>query len=162
MSVYGFIHPVPQFPLWVVANDRGLESVLMGGPAPACDRDDSHPIVAEAIRQLEAYFRRERRDFNVPLAPAGTPYQHRVWAALQRIGYGETRSYQDIAKEIGSVARAVGGANGSNPIAIIVPCHRVIGQTGKLTGYGGGLERKQYLLDLERGHGGRALAGAGL
>jgi methylated-DNA-[protein]-cysteine S-methyltransferase len=149
MSVYGFVHPAPPFPIWVVAGVRGIESVSIGGAAPECPRDDSYPVVAEAVRQLEAYFNRELRDFDLPLAPAGTPYQHRVWAALRRIGYGQTRSYMDIAREIGSVARAVGQANGSNPIAILVPCHRVIGNSGKLTGYGGGLDRKQYLLNLE-------------
>lgn len=102
--------------------------------------------------QLAEYFAGERREFDLPLAPVGTPFQHRVWAALRAIPYGQKASYGDIAGRLGlgpAAARAVGLANGSNPISIVVPCHRVIGADGSLTGYGGGLERKQFLLDLE-------------
>jgi methylated-DNA-[protein]-cysteine S-methyltransferase len=104
------------------------------------------------IRQLDEYFAAQRTDFDVPMAFGGTPFQRTVWAALREIPYGETVSYGQLAKRIGcpAAARAVGLANGRNPIGIIVPCHRVVGATGKLTGYGGGLERKQHLLDLER------------
>jgi methylated-DNA-[protein]-cysteine S-methyltransferase len=102
--------------------------------------------------QLSEYFARSRRTFTIPIALAGTPFQKRVWSELMTIPYGETRSYRQLAEAIGnpSSMRAVGAANGQNPISIIVPCHRVIGSDGALVGYGGGLERKRFLLDLER------------
>ena len=108
---------------------------------------------AEPIEQLQQYFAGTRTSFDVPLEPSGTPFQLRVWSALQDIGYGETLSYGELAARVGqpSAARAVGMANGRNPIAVIVPCHRVIGADGTLTGYGGGLERKRMLLALEAG-----------
>ncbi|MGE2692829.1 methylated-DNA--[protein]-cysteine S-methyltransferase [Mycolicibacterium pulveris] len=108
----------------------------------------------EAVEQLEAYFAGERRDFDLQLDLIGTAFQRRVWEALLTIPYGETRSYGEIARQIGSPAafRAVGLANGHNPIGIIVPCHRVIGANGSLTGYGGGIDRKKTLLGLERLH----------
>ena len=107
---------------------------------------------ADATKQLDAYFAGERLDFEVEFELGGTQFQQRVWKALLTIPYGETRSYGEIAGQIGApgAARAVGLANGHNPIAIIVPCHRVIGASGKLTGYGGGLDRKQTLLSLEK------------
>ncbi len=110
-------------------------------------------VLAEARAQLTAYFAGERTDFDLPLDPAGTPFQRRVWESLRTIPYASTRSYGELAAQIGqpSASRAVGLANGRNPISIIVPCHRVIGANGTLTGYGGGLERKRVLLDLERG-----------
>jgi methylated-DNA-[protein]-cysteine S-methyltransferase len=106
----------------------------------------------DVVQQLEEYFRRERTTFTVPIAPVGTPFQLRVWESLRTIPYGETRSYGQLADAIGnrSAMRAVGAANGRNPISIIVPCHRVIGSDGTLVGYGGGLERKRFLLDLEQ------------
>ena len=106
--------------------------------------------------QLEEYFAGERRVFELDLAPEATPFQADVLDALQRIPYGETRSYLDIAKELGKpkAVRAVGGANGANPIPVIIPCHRVIGSNGSLTGFGGGLDTKRFLLDLERRHSG--------
>ena len=106
----------------------------------------------DAAEQLEEYFAGERTEFDLDLELAGTDFQRRVWAALQTIPYGETRSYGDIAEQIGKPGafRAVGLANGRNPIGIIVPCHRVIGASGSLTGYGGGLDRKKLLLDLEQ------------
>ncbi|WP_143831821.1 methylated-DNA--[protein]-cysteine S-methyltransferase [Nocardiopsis sp. CNR-923] len=105
----------------------------------------------DAIAQLRAYFAGELREFDLPLAPAGTDWQLRVWAALTTIPYGETASYGQLARELGrpTASRAVGMANGRNPISIIVPCHRVIGADGSLTGYAGGLERKRFLLALE-------------
>jgi methylated-DNA-[protein]-cysteine S-methyltransferase len=108
---------------------------------------------ADVAHQLDAYFAGELRDFDLQLAPAGTPFQQQVWSALRAIPYGETASYGEIASTVGQpgAARAVGGANNRNPIAIIVPCHRVIGAGGSLTGYGGGLERKRKLLALEAG-----------
>jgi methylated-DNA-[protein]-cysteine S-methyltransferase len=106
----------------------------------------------EVVDQLEAYFAGQRTDFDLELGLAGSEFQRRVWQALLTIPYGETRSYGQVAEQIGAsgAARAVGLANGRNPIAIIVPCHRVIGASGSLTGYGGGLDRKRSLLELER------------
>lgn len=103
------------------------------------------------VEQLGEYFRGERVHFDVPLAPRGDAFQQRVWSLLRRIPYGETRSYGQLAKELGdpALARAVGAANGRNPISVIVPCHRVVGADGRLVGYAGGLERKRFLLDLE-------------
>jgi methylated-DNA-[protein]-cysteine S-methyltransferase len=107
-------------------------------------------------KQLEEFFAGSRKTFDLPLKPAGTEFQKDVLNALQTIPYGETRSYKDIAEAIGrpKAVRAVGGANGNNPIPIIIPCHRVIGSNGSLTGFGGGVAAKQYLLDLERSHSG--------
>ncbi|MFF7899568.1 methylated-DNA--[protein]-cysteine S-methyltransferase [Streptomyces sp. NPDC088817] len=107
----------------------------------------------ETVEQLEAYFGGELKEFTVPLRLHGTPFQRSVWDQLQKIPYGETRSYGDLATALGNLgaSRAVGLANGKNPVSIIVPCHRVIGTGGGLTGYGGGLPRKQRLLDFERG-----------
>lgn len=121
----------------------------MSAPSASCSRHEA-PFV-EAVTQLRAYFAGELESFALPLAGEGTDFQKSVWAALTTIPYGETRSYADIAAQIGKpgAARAVGLANGSNPISIIVPCHRVIGANGTLTGYGGGLERKRWLLEHE-------------
>ena len=110
------------------------------------------PVLVEAQRQLVAYFAGELQHFDLSLAARGTPFQQRVWAELANIPYGSTASYGDIARRLGMAAgasRAVGLANGSNPLAIVVPCHRVIGSNGTLTGYAGGLERKRFLLGLE-------------
>jgi methylated-DNA-[protein]-cysteine S-methyltransferase len=110
-------------------------------------------VLTTAARQLDAYFAGRLKAFDLPLAPAGTVFQRRVWDALRAIPFGETRSYGQLATAIGkpSAMRAVGAANGSNPIVIVVPCHRVIGADGSLTGFGGGLERKKFLLSLEQG-----------
>jgi methylated-DNA-[protein]-cysteine S-methyltransferase len=108
-------------------------------------------LQTQIVEQLEEYFSGERFEFDVPLAPRGTEFQMRVWDGLQEIPYGETLSYLDLAKRIGTpeAVRAVGAANGANPLPIVIPCHRVIGHNGKLVGYGGGLEIKQYLLRME-------------
>jgi methylated-DNA-[protein]-cysteine S-methyltransferase len=133
--------------------DGALTSVLMESDpqdvAPHWEQNDD--VLATARKQLEEYFAGERIEFDLDLAPSGTQFQQRVWEALNTIPYGEVRSYGQIADQIGNptAARAVGLANGRNPIAVVVPCHRVIGASGSLTGYGGGLERKRYLLDLE-------------
>ncbi len=113
--------------------------------------EPADPVLAAAVRQLGEYFARERQVFSIPLRPAGTPFQLRVWKALEEIPYGHTRTYLDIARVLGQPAavRAVGAANGRNPLPIFVPCHRVIGSSGSLTGYGGGLEVKLELLRLE-------------
>ena len=116
-------------------------------------RDDAHPLLVETARQLTAYFAKELTEFDLPLAPIGSEFQQRVWKELAQIGYGETASYGEVAHRIGksnAASRAVGLANGSNPIPIVIPCHRVIGANGTLTGYAGGLERKQLLLGLEQ------------
>jgi methylated-DNA-[protein]-cysteine S-methyltransferase len=120
--------------------------VPSGGPSP------QNPLLGEALSQLRAYFAGRLREFRLPLSLAGTDFQIRVWRHLQTIPYGETRSYSAIAQAIGrpSAVRAVGAANGANPVPIVVPCHRVIGANGKLVGYGGGLPLKRRLLELER------------
>ena len=113
--------------------------------------NSKNTIIAKAEKQLEEYFKGKRKSFDLPLAPEGTEFQKSVWRELSKISYGETISYGEQAKRIGKpkAMRAVGGANGKNPIAIIVPCHRVIGANGTLTGFGGGLKAKTYLLELE-------------
>jgi methylated-DNA-[protein]-cysteine S-methyltransferase len=126
---------------------------LSGDGRPRGERDDAHPVLVEAARQLAAYFAGDLTVFDLPLAPAGSDFQQRVWKELQLIGYGETASYGAIALRLGmtnAASRAVGLANGRNPIPIVIPCHRVIGADGTLTGYAGGLERKQRLLELEQ------------
>jgi methylated-DNA-[protein]-cysteine S-methyltransferase len=117
------------------------------------ERADDDPLLLEAVRQLHAYFDRELKEFDLPLAPVGTAFQQRVWQQLQEIGYGETASYGEIAARLGmnpGASRAVGAANGRNPIGIVIPCHRVVGSKGSLSGYAGGVERKQLLLGLEQ------------
>jgi methylated-DNA-[protein]-cysteine S-methyltransferase len=120
---------------------------------PRGDRDDTSPVLAEAVRQLRAYFEHDLKEFDLPLDPSGSEFQRSVWAQLLKIGYGDTASYGQIAKRLGksnAASRAVGLANGSNPIPIVIPCHRVIGADGTLTGYAGGIERKQTLLEIEQ------------
>lgn len=143
--------------LRLVASGGGLCGVYMTehrhAPPPAAygqERDDE-PVLQLARRQLGEYFAGERRRFELPLAPDGTEFQRAVWAALSTLEYGAVCSYADIARQIGRPAatRAVGAANGRNPISIIVPCHRVVGSDRSLTGYGGGLERKRWLLAHE-------------
>jgi methylated-DNA-[protein]-cysteine S-methyltransferase len=146
--------------LKLVASDKGLIAVLWENDKPNRVRlgelvkKHSHPVLMEAERQLGEYFEGKRRSFSVALDMRGTPFQKNVWEALLAIPFGETRSYRDIAKKLGNpeATRAVGAANGRNPISIIVPCHRVIGLNGKLRGFAGGLETKARLLELEQGH----------
>jgi len=113
--------------------------------------DARHPLTAAAAEQLREYFDGKRRRFSLPLSPPGTPFQRRVWAALQRIEYGGTVTYGTLARQIDSptAARAVGAAVGRNPVSVVVPCHRAVGRKGTLTGYAGGLARKRFLLELE-------------
>ena len=120
--------------------------------SPGGRENPRNPILAEACRQLQAYLDGDLRRFDLPLDPAGTPFQKQVWQQLLTIPYGETRSYREVAQTIGAprAVRAVGAANGANPIAIVIPCHRVIGSSGKLVGYGGGLDLKRRLLALEK------------
>jgi methylated-DNA-[protein]-cysteine S-methyltransferase len=143
--------------LTLVGSERGLAAVLWEDEAPSpaglgdAVEDTRHPLLLQAQRQLAEYFAGSRRTFTVPLDPSGTQFQNTVWNALRTIPFGETRSYGQIADQIGSrkAVRAVGAANGRNPIPIIVPCHRVIGADGTLTGFGGGLAIKARLLALE-------------
>ena len=145
--------------LRIVERDGSVVAIEFSPFRPPADgrplgaRADDEPVLAEAVRQLTAYFAGELTAFDLPLAPVGTEFQRRVWEQLATIGYGETASYGEIAGRLGmtnAASRAVGLANGRNPIPIVVPCHRVIGANGTLTGYAGGLERKQLLLELEQ------------
>jgi methylated-DNA-[protein]-cysteine S-methyltransferase len=145
----------PIGPLALAGRGRVLTNLRMLNQTHEPNRKDWGPddrAFPDVVEQLEAYFARERTDFDLELGLEGSEFQRRVWQALLTIPYGETRSYGQVAEQIGATgsARAVGLANGRNPIAIVVPCHRVIGASGSLTGYGGGLDRKRSLLELER------------
>lgn len=133
------------------ADNKGLCRVDFGQRAPVDGALPEHPVLRQAVDQLEAYFRGERTSFDLPLKPVGTPFQGEVWTALQQIPHGEVRTYGEIARSIGrpKAFRAVGMANNRNPISIIIPCHRVIGSNGAMIGYGGGLDIKIRLLQLE-------------
>ncbi|MDO9417798.1 methylated-DNA--[protein]-cysteine S-methyltransferase [Pararhizobium sp.] len=143
--------------LTLVASGRGLAAILWENDRPNRVRlgdlipQDKHPVLRLAEQQLDAYFAGQRTVFDISLDMKGTDFQKSVWVALLTIPFGETRSYADIARQIGSprAFRAVGAANGRNPISIITPCHRAVGSDGSLTGFAGGLEAKRYLLDLE-------------
>ncbi len=148
----------PIGPLRIVERDGAITAIEFtpfhdSDGRPRGDRDDAQPVLTEAVRQLEAYFARNLKEFDLPLAPAGSAFQQRVWAELLGVGWGETASYGEIAHRLGmtnAASRAVGLANGRNPIPIVIPCHRIIGANGTLTGYAGGLDRKQRLLELEQ------------
>ncbi|MFN0130419.1 MAG: methylated-DNA--[protein]-cysteine S-methyltransferase [Verrucomicrobiales bacterium] len=165
MDRYFTTLPSPVGALLLTSDGRALTGLYLeehagepvGGPEVGWKRSGEPFLVA--IEQLNEYFAGRRREFDVPLAAAGTDFQQRVWAALATIPFGETRSYGDIARSLGQpgASRAVGLANGQNPISIIVPCHRVIGANGTLTGYGGGLERKRWLLEHEGALAGQSL-----
>lgn len=148
-------HPSPLGSLLLVSNDQRLWRVHLQNHQPVNPQPDwchsERPLLA-ARRQLDEYFGGERRQFELPLVMAGTPFQRQVWQALQQIPLGETRSYQQLATTIGRprAVRAVGAANGANLLAIVVPCHRVIGSNGQLTGYAGGLANKAALLAMEQ------------
>lgn len=135
----------------VVNGDGALTRVLFGGQAVPAGAERDAERCAAAVAQLREYFAGERTDFDLPLAPAGSEFQRRVWDELRRVGYGTTTDYRGLGARIGrpNAARAVGRANATNPIPIVIPCHRVIGASGSLTGYAGGLEAKRLLLDLE-------------
>lgn len=136
----------------ITGNENGLATLyFVDERKPAIGKP--HPSLKEALYQLEEYFKGMRKDFGIKLNPKGTDFQKRVWEKLVTVPFGKTVSYLDISRMIGdaNATRAVGNANGSNPISIIVPCHRVIGVNGKLVGYGGGLWRKEWLLNHERG-----------
>ena len=162
----------PIGPLALVASDAGLHEIRFpGGCRPAGDRpgDDSgpaspaepdHPVLVATVTQLREYFAGERYDFDLPLAPRGTAFQLMAWRALRSIPYAVTVSYGEQARRLGDPkkTRAVGAANGQNPIPIVIPCHRVVGADGKLVGFGGGLATKAWLLDHERRCAGQTLA----
>ena len=159
--------PSPLGPLWAVVDEAGALLQLDFVGARNAPEDEAAFVaghrrsgravafaegrLAAVARQLGEYFAGERRSFDLAVAAQGSPFQRRVWETLRRIPYGATRSYGELARELGrpSAARAVGRANGSNPVALVVPCHRVIGASGALTGYAGGVERKRALLELE-------------
>jgi methylated-DNA-[protein]-cysteine S-methyltransferase len=147
--------------LLLVSNGEALTGVCLSPAEPKKDWQRDDALLEPARQQLQAYFAGELCDFNLPLAPAGTTFQRQVWDELQRIGFGQTTTYGEIARRLGQpgAGRPVGAANGRNPIAIIIPCHRVIGSDGTLTGYGGGLDRKQWLLRHEAQVLARSLAG---
>jgi len=159
MSYYYKITTTPVGVLTLIASDRGLAAILWQDDSPRRVRLDprvenaDHPLLLQAEQQLQEYFAGTRQRFDLPLDFAGTEFQRKVWAALVSIPFGETRSYKQIAEQIGhpSAMRAVGAANGRNPVSIIAPCHRVIGANGKLTGFAGGLDVKAFLLSLESG-----------
>ena len=141
--------------LRATATEAGLRTIMLPGEGPAGEPDPSwtrqDARFEPLARQLEAYFQRRLQTFDLPLALEGTEFQKRVWQELMKVPYGTTSSYAEIARRIGrpSATRAVGAANGRNPLPIIVPCHRIIGHNGSLTGYGGGLAAKRLLLELE-------------
>ena len=140
--------PSPVGPLTLAESDGALTGIAFRDEG-ACDRS---PLLDEAERQLTEYFAGRRRDFDLPLSPSGTEFQRMVWSALRTIPYGRTCSYKDIARAVGRPAacRAVGMANNRNPLPIVIPCHRVVGASGALTGYAAGVEVKRKLLDIEK------------
>jgi len=158
--LYRTVMESPVGPLTLVASDKGLRAVLWECDAPTRvrlgevldDIDDPNGVLAAAEEQLDEYFAGSRCEFDLPLDPDGTDFQHNAWDALCTIPFGETVSYGEQARRMGDVrkARAVGAANGRNPLSIIVPCHRVVGADGSLTGFAAGLETKAWLLDHER------------
>ena len=155
MIFYQYIDS-PVGPLLLAASDAGLHAIEFAENRHPVKRSDDwqqgdHPLLAEAQRQLDGYFDGTRNAFNLPLSPQGTDFQRNVWNTLASIPYGQTISYAQLAQRIGkpSAMRAVGAANGRKPLPIVLPCHRVIGADGSLTGFGGGLPTKQFLLQLE-------------
>lgn len=154
------IHPSPLGPLRLEARDGRLVGLWMDADPGEAERGDD-PVLDAIAAQLDEWFAGERRDFDVPVELDGTPFQREVWTALCDIPFGETISYGELARRVGrppSASRAVGAANGRNPVSLVVPCHRVIGANGTLVGYGGGLERKRWLLDWEQGRAALPLA----
>ena len=156
MTVFQTRIDSPVGPLLLAASDAGLHAIEFHASRHPVRRrvewrDGRHPLLDAARDQLQEYFDGRRRSFELPLAPAGTTFQRQVWLALGEIPYGATQTYSQLAARLGrpTATRAVGAANGRNPLPIVLPCHRVIGADGSLTGFGGGLPTKQYLLQLE-------------
>jgi methylated-DNA-[protein]-cysteine S-methyltransferase len=158
MSLFYKMMESPVGKLKLVASDKGLAAILWENDSPRRVRlgevveEERHPVLIETERQLGEYFAGKRRDFSIALDVRGTRFQKDVWEALLAIPFGETRSYGELAKQLGNprATRAVGAANGRNPVSVIVPCHRVVGSSGKLTGFAGGLDAKAHLLGLEK------------
>ncbi|ENC6729817.1 cysteine methyltransferase [Vibrio navarrensis] len=156
---YYTIAPSPLGEMTLQANDEGILGIWFTTQTTRPDdlgqEDANHPVLGLALTQLNEYFLGKRTQFDLPIAAKGTAFQMQVWQALTTIPYGETWSYQELANAIGNpkAVRAVGLANGKNPVSIVVPCHRVIGKNGKLTGYAGGIERKRWLLERESNQG---------
>lgn len=150
---YYMIYQISGFEITIAEKDGKIAELSFGSYVMPGWKKEKTDLLAEAEKQLEEYFNGKRKEFQLPLAPEGTFFQRKVWAALQTIPYGETRSYKEIAIQTGNekACRAVGMANNRNPISILIPCHRVIGSDGKLVGYAGGLDRKKFLLELENG-----------
>jgi methylated-DNA-[protein]-cysteine S-methyltransferase len=150
MSMHETTYASPIGPITLRADDDVLTALTFGA---GDDTGGDNAVLAAARAQLDEYFAGARTEFDLPLRLSGSPWEERVWAQLRTIPYGETATYGELAARLGAptAARAVGSANGRNPISIVVPCHRVIGSTGALTGYAWGVERKAALLDLERG-----------
>ena len=148
-----FTYPPSLGPMTVASDGTAVTHVLFGTHVLE-GRAAPTELTNRTANELQEYLAGKRTAFDIPLAPAGTEFQRAVWKALQNIPYGQTRSYADIAAVVGNpkATRAVGSANNRNPIAVLIPCHRVVGSNGKLTGYAGGLALKQRLLDLERAH----------
>ena len=157
------VMPSPIGDLRIIARDPGEGAAIvaiefspfrgLSDGRPIGEQADDHPLLRRAVDQLTAYFARDLKEFDLPLAPHGSEFQQRVWDQLRLVAWGETASYGEIAHRLGhtnAASRAVGLANGRNPIPIVIPCHRVIGANGSLTGYAGGLDRKQLLLSLEQ------------
>jgi methylated-DNA-[protein]-cysteine S-methyltransferase len=151
VSMTSAVIDTPIGPVGIQTDERALTEITFHARGAPRTRPRGG-VLGEATRQLDAYFRKRLQRFDLPLAPLGTPFQLEVWQALQRIPYGETCSYADLARRVGrpDAVRAVGAANGRNPIPIVIPCHRVIGSNGKLVGFGGGLPVKRWLLELEK------------
>lgn len=142
----------PLGPLQIKCRERGLTAInYYDEHPPESSSQPQHPILVKTVSQLQEYFERKRNTFDIPLVLRGTDFQQKVWKQLQQIPYGQTITYGELAKRFGDAqkARAVAGANGLNPLPIIIPCHRVIGVDNKLTGYSGGIKRKEFLLKLE-------------
>lgn len=158
MNFYFTEIPSPVGQLKLVVSDTALIAILWENEKPnrvklpEMKKNSAHPLLIKTTKQLDEYFAGKRTKFSIPLAPLGTPFQMEVWQALCEIPFGETRSYGELAKFLGRplASRAVGAANGKNPISIIVPCHRVIGASGGLTGFAGGIEAKELLLRREK------------
>ena len=148
-----FIYPTPMGRITLASNGDALTNRVFGAVELAGTQTPT-ALMNEAANQVQEYLAGKRKAFELPLSPAGTEFQHRVWRALATIPYGETRTYQEVARMIGNpkALRAVGGANNRNPLPIFIPCHRVIGANGDLVGYAAGLKIKRFLLDLERSH----------
>lgn len=149
---YFYRYRAGRYDVTVAEKDGKITDTFFGADSVEGAVEKETPLLFMAGNQLKEYFAGERKKFSLPLQPEGTPFQKKVWDALLTIPYGETRSYKEIAIQIGNekACRAVGMANHNNPVGIVIPCHRVVGSSGKLTGYAGGLDKKEYLLELER------------